>query len=234
MDTNPTSPPISVLVTDDVAANRRYLQAMLVKHGLQVDTAENGTEALQLWEEKQHKLVLMDVRMPDMDGAEVTRRLRLLPGADETYIVGITADLNDTLLDALVQAGMDSCIIKPTNSEELYRAIKPWIGAATQESSREYHAQVLHDDPELIRGLMRELPKDVAALAAACRSNDQSKARDLTHQIAGVAALYHLYGLQAAMKDLKAHLDIGVIQDSLLLPVSQALAKDLVRIQTSS
>ncbi|MDX1497701.1 MAG: response regulator, partial [Salinisphaeraceae bacterium] len=63
---------LRTLYADDVVANRRYLKAMLEKLGLPTDVAEDGLQAMDAWNQDRHSLVLLDINMPGMNGAEVS------------------------------------------------------------------------------------------------------------------------------------------------------------------
>jgi CheY-like chemotaxis protein len=102
------------LVVDDNAVNQMVATGMLQVLGFEVDTANDGTEAIERCMALAPDLVLMDLHMPGMDGLEATRRLRLLQreGAIPSFpILASTADT--TSQDACAAAGMDGHLPKP-------------------------------------------------------------------------------------------------------------------------
>lgn len=228
---------VRVLYADDVPANRRYIQALLEKLGLQTDLAEDGNSALAQWQEQRQSLVLLDVHMPDLDGDEVASRIRVLQQPDEVVtILGITADMNAALREKLISAGMDDCMEKPTNTQMLLDALEPWIGAANNGSEQDtQHQAMLMADGELLQQLMRELPDEVSALETACNDGDLQAAKRLSHQLSGIAALYRLLRLRNALADIEAALKNGTDPRVVSLDtVLEALAEDLVDIQTAA
>ena len=80
-----------ILVVDDDAMARRSLRAMLERAHYQVETAEGGAEALELLPTYQPDLVLLDIRMPGVDGLETCRRIRAMPNGDLLPIIFLTA-----------------------------------------------------------------------------------------------------------------------------------------------
>lgn len=236
MNDSPKLQNIQALYADDVAANRRYLQALLNKVGLETEVAEDGHAALQQWETKRHPLVLLDVHMPGLDGAEVARRIRLLQDVTEDIVIlGITADMSETLRDSLKMAGMDDCMEKPTDTQTLLDALEPWVGCSASASQQEdQHQAILYEDSALLEQLLRELPEDMAALESAFSGNDLGQARAIAHQLSGVAALYRLMRLRSNVMNLEQQLNIGAaMTQDLLRPVAEALAEDLAEVQLS-
>jgi CheY-like chemotaxis protein len=90
----------------------------------------NGAEALDQVARCRFDVVLMDVHMPVMDGIEATRQIRKLPGeASRVRIVGLTADVLATERERCLSAGMDACLTKPIDWDQLFRALLPEAGA---------------------------------------------------------------------------------------------------------
>jgi DNA-binding NarL/FixJ family response regulator len=115
---------IRVLIADDQRAVREGL-AMLV--GLTDDievvgTAANGVEAVQLASELHPDVVLIDLRMPEMDGGEATRKIR---GAEpDTHVLVLTTYADDDSLFPALQAGAHGYLTKDASAEEIERAIR--------------------------------------------------------------------------------------------------------------
>ena len=110
-----------VLVVEDNAINRAIVEDMLTYNGAQVTMANNGGEALQALDSGVFDLVLMDCRMPVMDGFEATRQLRArgfsLP------VIALTANAYEEDRNACRAAGMDDFVSNPVDEEELLKAI---------------------------------------------------------------------------------------------------------------
>ncbi|MEK6481998.1 CheR family methyltransferase [Catalinimonas sp. 4WD22] len=125
---------VSILLVDDAEFNRMVLQQHL-KHwwALQADEAENGKEAILKANQKKYDLILMDIRMPEMDGEEAICHIRKL---DEHYarvpIIVLTAD---TSLKAVKNDLFDGVITKPFEPEQLMKTIYPFISEQIDEDS---------------------------------------------------------------------------------------------------
>ena len=80
-----------ILIADDIEDNRQLLVQLLAPVGFEIRLATNGAEAVREFEEWRPHLILMDFRMPVMDGHEAIRRIRTMPGGKETKIIAVTA-----------------------------------------------------------------------------------------------------------------------------------------------
>ena len=118
---------LTILVAEDNDINALLARALLTKLGHRPTIARSGVEAVESWlaaraADQPYDLVLMDVRMPDCDGLEATRRIRsaeALAGASHTHIVALTANAFPEDRDAYVAAGMDGFLLKPLDRERL-------------------------------------------------------------------------------------------------------------------
>jgi two-component system response regulator PilR (NtrC family) len=111
-----------IIVADDQQSMREVLDILLRKEGYQVSTASNGEEVLKLVEKDIFDLVLMDIRMPKMDGISALKRIKNL--SPETIVIMITAYAStDTAIQAMKEGAYDY-ITKPFNNEEIKLIIK--------------------------------------------------------------------------------------------------------------
>jgi len=126
MPAAPTAPPrqLRILVVDDVAMNRDIAASFIRAADHRVVCAGSGTEAVAVATAADFDVILMDVRMPDMDGLEATRRIRLLPGPrGRVTIVALTAQAFSEQVEACRAAGMDDHLAKPFTPTTLSDAV---------------------------------------------------------------------------------------------------------------
>jgi signal transduction histidine kinase len=117
---------LRVLVAEDNPINQKVICSMLSRQGWNVTLAVNGVEACRHFLEKSFDLVLMDVQMPEMDGLEAARRIRLEEadrGLARTPILALTAHASKTQHDQCLAHGMDSVTTKPVSMPDLLREI---------------------------------------------------------------------------------------------------------------
>jgi len=142
---------IQVLLVDDVPMNRDIIGAFLCAAGYSVRQAASGQEAVRLVSDQLYVLILMDVRMPEVDGLEATRRIRALPAPRGLVpILALTARTHPNEIAQCRNAGMDGHIAKPVEYETLIRAVagtiagtelgwdKDWVAlpSATEKSEK--------------------------------------------------------------------------------------------------
>ena len=120
-----------VLVVDDNGVNALVAQAMLLRLGLTSDIATDGEQALALMARRQHDVVLMDCRMPVLDGWEATRRWRrqecLAGNGRPLPILGVTANVSDADRRHCLECGMNGFLPKPFRVRELAEALRPHL-----------------------------------------------------------------------------------------------------------
>ncbi len=116
--------PEKILVVDDDIDTLRLVGLMLQRQGYQIVAASNGHQALAMAQSENPDLILLDVMMPDMDGYEVTRRLRADTRTSTTPIIMFTAksQVDDKVMG--FEAGVDDYLTKPTQPRELFAHVK--------------------------------------------------------------------------------------------------------------
>jgi signal transduction histidine kinase/DNA-binding response OmpR family regulator len=114
---------LEALVVDDAEDNRAVLAELLTNAGFQVQTASSGPEALRWFIQRPPAVVLVDLRMPGMDGTTVCKRLRALPGGAEVPIVMVSASVLPETPAAALQAGADRFLRKPLLFQPLMQTL---------------------------------------------------------------------------------------------------------------
>ncbi|RKX47538.1 MAG: hypothetical protein DRP64_00745 [Verrucomicrobia bacterium] len=122
-------PGVKVLLVEDNRVNQKVAVAILRKAGCQVDTAENGQDAIQQIRKDSYDIVLMDCQMPVMDGFEATAQIRAMRGGiAKTPIIAITAHAMKDDRQKCLDGGMDDYLSKPVGRKELIATINKYVG----------------------------------------------------------------------------------------------------------
>lgn len=116
---------IKILLVEDDKANQIVLNRMLRESGYKVHIANNGIEALYLYNRNNYDIILMDIQMNDMDGIEVTKKIRQKEtDKNKTPIIALTAYALNGDRERFIEEGMDDYIAKPVKMENLYKTIE--------------------------------------------------------------------------------------------------------------
>jgi len=123
----PGSPQYRLLIVDDKPLNRQLLVKLLAPFGFSLKEAENGQEAIEIWQTWKPDLIWMDIQMPILNGYEATRRIRqlcnLLPGEKPSKIVAVTASMFEEERAIVLQAGCDDFLRKPFREESIFEML---------------------------------------------------------------------------------------------------------------
>ncbi len=119
--------PLRILVAEDSPSNQKVLLEMLRRMGYRADAVADGSEVLQVLERRPYDLILMDIKMPEMDGLEATRRIRSRWPGDLPKILAITAFALDGDEERCLEAGMNGYLAKPVQKEKLINVLKTCI-----------------------------------------------------------------------------------------------------------
>jgi len=148
---------VSALVVDDVLENRDVLSHLLTDIGVDVRLAESGQQALDLIKESVPDIVLLDIRMPGMDGPEVAEHIWEMLGREALKIVAVSASPLEHEQQEILEKGFDDFVPKPFRTEQVYGCLAKHLNVEfeyAEEPAKERAEQSL-DFSEIT------LPKDL-------------------------------------------------------------------------
>ena len=182
-----------ILAVDDVAASRLLLSKLLSSIGFAVQEAGDGEEAIAVWQRWHPDLILMDMRMPKINGYEATKRIKAQEKGQETIIIALTASAFEEEKVVILSAGCDDFMRKPFKEDELLAKIGQYLAVdylyeesedatpeperllmeltsenltvmPTQWRSQLYEAAAQVDNQEIFK-LLTEIPDEYESLA---------------------------------------------------------------------
>ena len=221
--TGPSGPQLRALVVDDNAVNQKLAVRLLEKLGMRADQVGSGGEALSAVGLVPYDVVFMDVQMPDMDGFQTTRAIRVRELATDRRlpIIAMTAHAMKGDRERCLDAGMDSYVSKPIDRDSLRLAIaavlgdgalaaRPVLMTASEVASvfdaSELTARTEGDVPlmeAMIASFLSEMPARQADLAAALETDDFDRLRRVGHTVKGSAGTLGAHALGAAGEALE-------------------------------
>ena len=110
---------IRILIADDHDDNRKILCQLLSSVGYEVREAQDGMQCIEIFKQWAPQVILMDIRMPIMDGLEATQLIKALPNGKETHIIAITASVMDEQRQQARISGVDEFLAKPFDQNDL-------------------------------------------------------------------------------------------------------------------
>ncbi|HLK30418.1 MAG TPA: response regulator, partial [Puia sp.] len=116
---------LSILLVEDNPLNVLVAQTILEGQGANIDVATNGQEALDKFDTKKHKLILMDLHMPVLDGYKATEELR--KKGETLPIIALTASAPKEVESEAYASGLNDIVVKPFNPDDLYRTILHYV-----------------------------------------------------------------------------------------------------------
>ena len=188
---------LRILIADDSAVGRDVDTSLLRKAGHDVTVARDGSEAVELAESQDFDVILMDLRMPVLDGIEATRRIRALSGSRGNIpIVAMTASALEEPIRQSREAGMDGYLTKPVTEVELMAALAKAVhsrGPLPVIDHEILASLAAHMDPQDLDGHLRAFAARIEAMLRSLAAPDAFAAADAlgasAHELASSAGV---------------------------------------------
>ena len=207
-----TGPKPRVLVVEDNSVNREVAAAQLQKLGYEAVVAAGGVEALDALQREPIDLVLIDCEMPEMDGFETTRRIRMSSRPD-LPVVALTANAMPADREQCLRGGMNDYLAKPLELQVLAEMLAKWLPQAGPKLSE----PSVFDDQALVRRLMGDrqlagrvlksflgdVPSQLDNLRRRLADADSAGARSQAHMLKGAAATAGADALRAIAQEME-------------------------------
>ncbi len=177
--------PCRILVVDDIDHNRALLRCLLEPVGFEVREAEDGRQALEVWREWNPQAVLMDMRMPVMNGFEATRQLKEQSGGQSPIVIAVTGFAFEQDQEEILALGIEGYLRKPLLQEELFAVLKKTLGLQYRYADPQASGFVSELSRAESSARIRALPPDlVSAMASSVEDGDMRLMKELIGQVA--------------------------------------------------
>lgn len=227
-----------ILVVEDDAGSAEVAQLVLGLLDCEVDVAVNGEMALKLFQSKPYDLIFMDIGLPDMDGYQVTKRIRALEWKNEYHIPIIALSAHTTIehKQSCIEKGMTAVLVKPLQKEKATDILNAFIPARIKKEapSKPQPKEESQDQLFVIKGrfidlevakeigfppktleekifplLLKSIPKDISQLREAYQKGDWKGVEDLAHKLKGGAGYCGAVRMKEACSRLEVYLADG-------------------------
>lgn len=229
--------PIKVLAVDDNEANLKLIKTLLLEQVIDVITATNGLEALELCKIEKYALIFMDIQMPVMDGISALSAIRVQTFNDSTPIIAVTAHALHGEKDKLIEQGFDFYMSKPIDEAMLSHSIyeycdidkfnnrnKNKINTTISKPTGSPYATAIIDWPlalkragnkeelakEMLTGLTKSLPEAKIQITEAITSQDIEQLKALVHKLNGACCYSGVPNLSKVTHQIETSLKQGV------------------------
>ena len=237
----PAPPDRPILLAEDNAVNRQVAREILERMGYRVEVAANGREAVARAAGEDFALVIMDCRMPEMDGYRAAEAIRSLPGdRGRVPILALTANSGEEEERRCRAAGMDGFLRKPVDRRELEAALGRWIGPRSHSRCRTLEAGLEETFggekgwidgwgpdflAELIGLFLQAAPETLATLEAAHAGGELPRAARAAHTLRGSGLQFGAVRLADLCLDFERAADSGGDTAVLLAEIKREFTK---------
>ena len=225
-----------VLLVEDNLINQKLSRLMLERRGFKITIVGNGREALEVLAKRSFAAVLMDIRMPVMDGLEAIKRIRADPALRSSFVIAISAGILETEKAQALDAGFDHLLTKPLDYDALQdvlfdnQAIQPVTQKDESKTKGDQFYQgfdfsdaidTLGGDPEFFYSLSKDYINIYGnadeTFTNFLKAQDIRQAERLAHNIAGLSATFGAKKLRKIARKVEQELraDSEVCEESI-------------------
>lgn len=233
---------LNVMVVDDNDVSLRLAEIILHKHKARVTTAISGSQAIDYANMNKYDIIFMDLHMPGIDGYETTRRIRRSSLSMQSIIIALTANALPQEKENIIDAGMNSILIKPVSNNILQKVINQWVlktptdiddatipdaAASIENASKgdsnkvvfsiELARQFTGNDDDLARELFNMLKNELddysRAITSALEAEDMKTLKEHVHKLHGASRCCGTRQLQESCSRIEKLIDSNEVFD---------------------
>lgn len=202
-----------ILYIEDDRASRQLVERVLNSRGYTVFLADDGLQGINLAREKEPELILMDINLPNMDGREITTRLRSLPNFAQTPIVALTANSSPGSRELALAAGCTGFLTKPIDVTTFPREVEDYLKGRTDPMAEAEQAEHLRLHAQNIVSRLEGKIRELESVNQRLRELDSLKSDFIllvSHELRTPLTLVHGYAhlleeiIQRADKEIPA------------------------------
>ena len=236
---------LNVLLVDDNPINRKLAKTMLqqVLPQSSIIEAEDGIQAVKIFQDKPAELVLMDIQMPGISGYQASKQIRALPFGEQATIIALTAGTVKGERERCLEAGMDEYLSKPIVLQSLKNTVLSLISPET--TANDMSAPINHDSQEhfnpedfmenlgvvqnnevqqLVQQLISQLEEELPQFLQACQQQDLPSLHQLGHKHKSSTAMIGMHRLSNLFLAIEKQQNFDQVKfDSLIQEIQQEI-----------
>ncbi|AKA68307.1 response regulator [Clostridium scatologenes] len=205
---NKATKKLNILLVEDDKLNQQVIERMLKEREYFVDIANNGSEAIKMYENKKYDVILMDIQMPVMNGIEATKIIREKEIENHTPIIAITAYALKGDKERFLSKGMDDYIPKPIKMDKLFNVIESHTVSSKEESLKNFNIrfgengeiEFFNDESRILNKekpiIMKKLLYSIEELNKALQKKQLSSIERLANKIKSLSDEINIYELK--------------------------------------
>ncbi len=247
---------LRVLLVEDNPINRQVVSRLLGKAGMSVDIAENGLLAVEAAGRTAYDVIFMDIQMPEMDGFEATKAIRLQEGGERhAVIIAMTAHAMKGYRERCLEAEMDDYLAKPVDKGKLFDVFRHWAGQRSPKGTEPGDSQTpasitgtcdagspidlkaamgrFDNDGEFFSNMLSEflnyMPQKLFAIEEAAKSGDSTGLRNHAHSLKGTSGMLSANVLTSLLSRIEEKGYEGSVQE--VMPLLEDLRTEISRLE---
>ncbi len=209
-----TEEPLKILLIEDDSINQLVTTRIIEELGHNVLSAYNGKEALKILEEEIFDVILMDIRMPEMDGIETTRRIRQIEGSKGRYtpIIALTAYALRGDKEKFLAEGMDGYISKPIQINSFSEILEKIKMTLVKNKGKQKFDKLIIENIKSLKDIIAEIEKNIIRLKDSIENYDSFGIEKCAHRIKELSSDINLIPLKNAVFKIQLALRRGEIE----------------------
>lgn len=222
-----------ILIVDDNQINRQYFSMSLKKTFSHVDLAESGINAINQAKNNNYDLILMDIRMPEMDGYETTKNIRLLENHQKTIIIATSAENITSQQKDL----FDDFIAKPIRPKQLQKIIHKYTDEDKNNQTvfnQQAALKYAYNDDDILKKLIamftQDIPKQLKELDDAFDMKNNALCLDILHKLRGSCQTCGAEILNKESEQLSDAIKSNSINDSFSTAAVHTAAQNFIQL----
>jgi CheY-like chemotaxis protein len=217
---------LPALYIDDAASNLFLVELIAEAEGIMLETAATGEEGIKKINSKTYSMILSDIRLPDINGYEILKQIRISSNNAYTPVVAFTADVTLTTREKIVEHGFTDYLTKPFREEDLIRKFSVYRNRSEEVPDFSQYSSFIKEESQLAKArkmVIVDFQDFEKRFSQAWVSKNEKDLQDQLHKIDFVCQSLKLTLLAASLQDFKIQKGYGAERELLVMKIRRDL-----------